>query len=61
MKYVLGAVLLIALVVWIVHNVRAIIRLRKAKKEAKDHADKVDGDATPVAGQETGEEKSDKQ
>lgn len=33
MKYVLGAVLLIALVVWIVHNIRAIIRLRKAKKE----------------------------
>ena len=60
MKYVLGAILLVALVVWIVHNIRAIIKLRKAKKEGKLNADSVDGDANPVAGEETGEDKSSK-
>ena len=58
MKYVLGAILLVVLVVWIVHNLRAIIRLRKAKKEGKENANKVDGVASSVAGEETGEKKS---
>lgn len=57
MTYVLSAVLLIALVVWIVHNVRAIIKMRKKKKEGKTDADKADGDASLVAGEETSEEK----
>lgn len=57
MKYVLGAILLIALVVWIVHNIRAIIRLRKAKKGSKKDANQVDGVASSASGKETGEEK----
>lgn len=60
MKYVLGAILLIALVIWIVHNIRAIIKMRRKKKEGKENADKADMDASPVAGEETSEDRIDK-